>query len=101
MPSTYIYSFNWVKWTFRVNGRNVDQATLEKGVRDFTAFWAHKNGVSLDDTKFEIRVKKIETSSVWKKDHLKHQMAQPWIGGGFIQWKNKRFISNIKNIESV
>lgn len=101
MPSTYLYSFNWVKWTFRVNGRNVDQAKLEKGVRDFTAFWAHKNGVSLKDAKFEIRVKKIESSSVWKENHLKSQMNKPWISAGFIDWENNQFTSHIKNIESL
>lgn len=100
-PSKYIYSFNWVKWTFRVNGINVDQNKLEKGVRDFTAFWAHKNGVSLTDAKFKIKVKKIESSSVWKDNHLEIQMNKPWIDGGYVEWKNDQYYPSIKEIEKL
>ncbi len=74
---------------------------LNKGVRDFTAFWAYKNNINLDDAKFLIKVKKIDTPNGWEKDFLNKQIAKPWIDGGFVEWKNKEFISNIKDIESL
>ena len=79
----------------------MDQNKLEKGVRDFTAFWAHKNGVSLTDAKFKIKVKKIESSSVWKDNHLEIQMNKPWIDGGYVEWKNDQYYPSIKEIEKL
>ena len=97
-PGYYNYGFNWVKWTFRVNGPTINQSNLNRGVRDFTAFWAKRHGVSLKNATFRIKVKKIEKPS-WRKDFLREQMAKPWVDGGYVVWKNRRFTSKIKNIE--
>ncbi len=100
-PDLYIYGSNWVNWTFRVNGMNVNQNVLSSGVKRYTAFWAYKNGVNLQNTMFLIKVKKIESPKGWQKDFLNKQIAKPWIDGGYIEWKDKKFISHIKEIESL
>ena len=101
-PDYYIYGFNWVKWTFRVNSTNINTENLNKGVRDFTAFWAKKcMKIDLSEARFEVRVKKIDIPKGWEKDFLNKQIAKPWMDGGFIEWKDNTFISHIKNIEKL
>jgi predicted DCC family thiol-disulfide oxidoreductase YuxK len=101
-PDYYIYGFNWVKWTFRVNSPNINTEILNKGVRDFTAFWAKKcMKIDLSEARFEVRVKKIDIPKGWEKDFLNKQIAKPWMDGGFIEWKDNTFISHIKNIEKL
>ena len=101
-PDYYIYGFNWVKWTFRLNSPNINTENLNKGVRDFTAFWAKKcMKIDLSKARFEVRVKKIDIPKGWEKDFLNKQIAKPWIDGGYVEWKDKKFISHIKDIESL
>ena len=100
-PSSYITGFNWVRWTFRANAPNINQTRLNRAVRDFTAFWATKNGVSLEDATFNIKVKKVDIPKEWKKDFLRNQMAHPWLDGGSVRWQKKEFVSNIKDIEKI
>lgn len=100
-PGNYLIGHNWVKYTFRVNAPHVNQENLIIGLRDFTAFWAHKNGINLDNATFEIRVKKNEQPTEWEKDFLHKQLANPWIPAGTIEWKNKEFNANIAVIEDL
>ncbi|WP_046755608.1 HTTM domain-containing protein [Kordia jejudonensis] len=101
MPESYIYGANWVKWTFRVVGTNVNNYYLTDGIKDFTAFWAHKNNVDLNDARFTVKVKKVETPREWKKDFLHKQQKKPWIDAGEVIWKSKKFEANIVNVESL
>src|SRR3546814_8295382 len=64
--SSDLIGHNWVKYTFRVNSPNIDQEALKDGIRDFTSFWAHKNGISLHNAIFEIRVKKNLQPTKWE-----------------------------------
>jgi predicted DCC family thiol-disulfide oxidoreductase YuxK len=89
-PGPYIYGANWVKWTFRVNAPQVNMEELERGIRDFSAFWAFKNGINLENAVFEIRVKKIEVPRDWEKDFLLRQMSGAWIPAGKAIWENRR-----------
>ncbi len=100
-PDLYIYGQNWVNWTFRVNSLTITPEIINKGIERYTAFWAYKNGVSLKDATFLIKVKKIDSTVKWEKDFLNKQIAKPWIDGGFVTWENKEFQSNIKDIESL
>ena len=100
-PDKYIYSFNWVKWTFRVNNPHINQRNLERGVRDFTAFWAHKNNIDLNTTKFLIKVKKVDIPTQWEENFLSKQIAKPWIDGGYVEWNEDKFYGFIKDIESL
>ena len=103
-PSYYNYGTNWRKMSFSTNNGNINIKNLNSGVRDFTAFWANKSmKIDLVDAKFLIKVKKIESLKDWKwqKDFLNKQIAKPWMDGGYIEWKDKKFISHIKDIESL
>lgn len=97
----YLYGFNWVKWSFRVNNNKINQKKLEKGIRDFTAFWAKKNNVDLTDATFIIKVKKIEIPTEWEKDFLKQQMEKPWLDIGKVNWHNKQYQIQIPEVEKL
>lgn len=104
MPDFYIYGANWVKWTFRVISLNVSQGNLEKGVRDFTFFWAEHNGINLKLSRkhqFNIKVKKIDSPRGWEKDFLTKQIDKPWVNGGYVIWEKREFSSFLKNIEEL
>lgn len=100
-PSYYIYGANWVNWTFRVNSPNIKDRELHIGIEKYTAFWAHKNNIDLNDATFLIKVKKIEGTDKWEKDYLNKLIDNPWISGGEVIWKNEKYFSKIKDIESL
>lgn len=91
----------WAKWGFRVNSANIDKDQLEMGLRDFTSFWAYKNNVDLKSSKFKILIKHNDSPSGWQENFLQEQLAKPWISGGYVEWKNEKFYSYIKDIESL
>ena len=100
-PGDYLWGFNWVKRSFRVNNNIVDQENLKNGIRDFTAFWAKKNRVNLNDATFIIKLKKIETPKGWEKDFLKRQMEKPWQNIGTATWKDKKYSIEIPEVEKL
>ncbi len=101
-PSWYLYGFNWVHWTFRVNGPSINTLELEKGIRDFTAFWMHKVKKQEGTQKFIILIKKIDVPQQWEKNFLEKQMEKPWIEVGYANWINKQFTFYLcKDIENM
>jgi predicted DCC family thiol-disulfide oxidoreductase YuxK len=100
-PSYYIYGANWVNWTFRVDSPNIETIELYSGIKRYTAFWAHKNNIDLNDATFLIKVKKIDDVTKWEKDFLNKQIDKPWISGGEVIWKDEKYFSKIKDIESL
>jgi hypothetical protein len=100
-PSTYLFGTNWRKMSFGTNGANIDSIKLANGIRDFTAFWAHKNNIDLNNAKFNIKVKKIDTPTKWQEDFLNIQIAKPWMDGGSIIWQSEKYIPYIKEIEKL
>lgn len=90
-PGSYIYGPNWVKWTFRVNSPEVNMEQLTEGIRDFTAFWAHKHSIDLKDATFKILVKKINVPHKWEKDFLSKQIQKPWVDAGEVKWEDSQF----------
>jgi predicted DCC family thiol-disulfide oxidoreductase YuxK len=100
-PDVYIYGANWVNWTFRVNGHKINNINLNKGLSNYTAFWAYKNNINLNNATFIIKVKKIVSTDKWKKNFLRKQILKPWINGGYVEWKNQVFQSYIKDIEAL
>jgi predicted DCC family thiol-disulfide oxidoreductase YuxK len=97
----YIYGFNWVKWTFRANAPHINNKNLKTSVRDFTSFWAFKNGKNPKDLKYFIYVKKVDSATEWKKDFLQDQINKPWIIAGFAFWKNNDFKWQVVDIEGI
>lgn len=101
-PDWYIYVGHWVNWSFvEVVTANVVQSDLEKGLRRYSAFWAHQNDVDLIDAKFIIKVKKIDYPKEWSKNFCKIQREAPWVYGGEIIWKNKEMTTNLRIIEDI
>lgn len=100
-PGPYLYGALWCKWNFRVVTAAPQQAAVEKGIRDFTAFWAEKHGVSLMNCRFNVKVKHIATWSHWQKDFLREQMSAPWQDAGQVVWKDKTFFSLMKPVTNL
>ncbi len=100
-PGYYNYGPNWVKWTFRVNSPNIHKFRLERGIRSFTAFWAHQNDVDLNRANFKIKVKRIAIPGDFEKDFLTRQIEKPWQDGGEVLWRNRNFVPRIANIEAI
>lgn len=100
-PDTYLYSFNWVKWTFRVDAPKINQEELKQGIRDFAIFWAIKNGHHPDSLKFRIYVKRCEIPLQWERNFLKKQMEKPWKEVGVALWRDGQFLISIPDIESL
>jgi predicted DCC family thiol-disulfide oxidoreductase YuxK len=100
-PGLYNYGTNWRKMSFSTNSPNIKEEALNSGIRDFTAFWAHKNNVDLINAIFLVKVKKLDVPNGWEKDFLKRQIQKPWIDGGYIKWENNKFKSFIKDIEKL
>lgn len=100
-PGDYLFGPNWAKWTFRVNNPQITHVDLISGIRDFTAFWAYKNNISLEDAVFEIRVKKNKGPKHWEEDFLNKQLQHPWLEGGMVRWKKGEFYPQVKIIENM
>ncbi|MFD0962624.1 hypothetical protein [Pseudofulvibacter geojedonensis] len=93
----------WAFLGFRTNGTLVKPKKFEYGIARFTAFWARKNGISLNDATFKIKVKKIDSPNwKWEKDYLSKQLDKPWQDAGELIWlKEKAQINLIKAIEEI
>lgn len=86
MVDKYIYSFSWVKWTFRVVGPKINQIRLEKGMKDYVRFWLQKNKNYRDNlAQFIIQTKEIQVPTQWEKDFLNKQIEIPWQNVGTIK----------------
>lgn len=92
---------NWAYLTWRVNGPDIDMERLGRGIMRYTAYWAFQNQVDLDETRFEVRVKKIKMPTSWEVGFLKQQMEQPWLDAGYVIWQDQTCIPFIKDIESL
>lgn len=97
----YAYSFTFVKWTFRVNGPKVDEYRLQKGIRDFTAFWLYKNGMNTTNAHFNVWVKKIDIPNAWENNFLEKQTQNKWIDAGSVDWVDNTFHFRLIEIESL
>ena len=100
-PGFYSWDRYWLKWTFRTAARNIKPELLRDGIEKYTAFWASKHGVDLNNATFLVKVKKIDNPTGWEKDFLHHQQSKPWISGGEVRWINKEYHPAIKDIEGL
>jgi predicted DCC family thiol-disulfide oxidoreductase YuxK len=97
----YDYSFNWVKWTFRVVDNHIQSRKLDLGIRDFATFWAVNNGHDLQVVKFNIFVRSLEIPTEWEEDFLKKQKAKKWKMIGQAYWQGDQFITDFPDIETI
>jgi len=80
---------NWAKWNFRVNRPTYDEQLFTDGVIKYCAFWAGRNNISLKNTKFKLKLKKIKTPLVYEKDFLMNNRTEDnWITFGELNWVN-------------
>jgi predicted DCC family thiol-disulfide oxidoreductase YuxK len=97
----YIYGPNWAKWTFRTDAPLIDNEKLKNGVRDFTSFWAVKQGKDPKKLKYLVHVKRVDSASEWEIDFLHKQTSKPWVNAGVANWNGDTFTWNVSNIESL
>ncbi|MDT8347470.1 MAG: HTTM domain-containing protein, partial [Flavobacteriaceae bacterium] len=66
----------WANWGFRVNSQNLNYPLMKMGIPRYVSFWAHKNGVELDNSTFTILSKNIDPLDLksWEKGYLRRQV---------------------------
>jgi len=100
-PGAYLSGAIWLKWVHSVVSAKVDQQRLAKGIRSFTAFWAHQHGVDLANCRFSVKVKKIAVPTTWQRDFLNQQLRKPWQDAGFVTWHDQQFAAHLATIEAL
>ncbi|HLF55425.1 MAG TPA: HTTM domain-containing protein [Thermoanaerobaculia bacterium] len=84
---------------FWVHGVCADGASRERirdAVRQLTAFWSARHGVSLDAARFRIRAKTLEPAKGWEPGLLRRQRARRWRAVGTASWTAGRFAFELK-----
>jgi hypothetical protein len=87
----YAFGRFWCNWLFQCTHKHCDLATIERGVRRYTAFWAAKNNISLNDATFSVQVKRLDTIGKWERDFLWRQTQKPWQLAANGTWQNNQF----------
>ena len=100
-PGPYLSGAVWLKWTYYVVSGKLDRARLEKGLRSFTAFWAHHNGVDLRRCRFRVKVKKIAEAHSWQRDFLNQQLVAPWQDAGTVEWRDYECTPHLADIKAL
>jgi len=100
-PGKYQNGPMWTRWSFRVTGPHFRDEKLQKGLRDYTAFWIGQTNHSFKDARFRVWVKYMDTPTGWEYNFLRNQMAKPWNDAGTVQWSNKEFSTQLVNIEEI
>lgn len=92
MPQEYLCGGSWANYNFRVNGPYVthNSESLREGFIRYSAFWAYKNDLDLDDLEFIIVTKEIEGPFKWEKDMLRRNREATWDEIGTLMWRNNR-----------
>jgi predicted DCC family thiol-disulfide oxidoreductase YuxK len=100
-PGAYLYGPVWLKWTYGTVSGHIDQPRLEKSIRNFTAFWANKHQVDLNNCRFQVKVKKIAEATNWQPNFLNQQLAAGWQDAGTVQWRQQQFSANLAAINKL
>ncbi len=100
-PGTYLYGPVWLKWTYGTVSGHIDQERLEKSIRNFTAFWATKHQVDLNNCRFEVKVKRIAEATNWQPNFLNRQLAAGWQDAGTVEWQHQQFSAHLAVINTL
>jgi hypothetical protein len=76
---------------------NIDNQRLSKFIMKTTAFWGIKSGLVLDDTTFNIKLKKISAPSFWVPNLLASNLSGNWITIGKATWHNNAIKLSLPN----
>lgn len=74
---------------------NIDEIRLKKFIMKVTAFWGKKTGLTLEDTQFIVKMKKIRAPLVWEKDLRNSNLSGEWQAIGSAQWVGKEVKINL------
>ncbi|NOQ76487.1 MAG: DUF393 domain-containing protein [Methylococcaceae bacterium] len=92
-PEGKLQAPNWGRvhsmWANIAVTPNIDNHRLSKFIMKTTAFWGINSGLTLDDTKFNIKLKKISAPNHWVKDLLKSNLSGTWSTIGHATWTKK------------
>ena len=92
---------NWGRvhsmWANRAVTPNIQEPNLNKALLKLTAFWGTKVGLSLDNAKFRILSKPINTPSEWEPDLRSNNLKGSWVVVGSVSWAHYKFQSNFSN----
>jgi hypothetical protein len=91
----------WVNYTFRTVGAKVNNPRLSEGLRRETWYWATRNGVSLRDAEFIVKLKKVAPAFEWQKDITEKNLAAPWLDVGTVIWKDGQCTVTLPEIEAL
>lgn len=92
----------FAKWNWRDIGTKIDADRLAAGTKKVTAFWVKQSGLRhLDDIKFSVMVKRLDTPNGWEPNFYRRQQEKSWQEAGTVEWKDGEFIANIRDIESM
>ncbi len=68
---------------------NINNVRLKKFIMKVTAFWGQKIGLDLENTVFNIKMKKIDSPVRWVPDQLHKNFASEWVSIGSVYWRHK------------
>jgi predicted DCC family thiol-disulfide oxidoreductase YuxK len=91
-PDGRLKSPNWGRvhsmWANIAVTPTIDNQRLSKFIMKTTAFWGIKSGLVLDETTFNIKLKKISAPSYWVPNLLASNLSGNWITIGEATWHN-------------
>ncbi len=68
---------------------HIEPLRLRKFIMKVTAFWGINSGLKLDETIFQLKMKKIKAPFIWEKDLLNSNLAGKWVTIGSASWQGK------------
>jgi hypothetical protein len=68
---------------------------LQKFIMKISAFWGQKIGLNLENTVFQIKMKKISAPSYWVHNLLHSNLSGPWTTIGTAKWHNNAISFNL------
>ncbi|NOT86507.1 MAG: DUF393 domain-containing protein [Methylococcaceae bacterium] len=75
----------------------INSVRLRKFIMKVTAFYGKKEGLNINQTTFEIKLKKIQAPSVWIYDQLNQNLTGEWQKIGFATWHDNNFDLSLPN----
>jgi predicted DCC family thiol-disulfide oxidoreductase YuxK len=80
----------------------INNVRLRKFIMKVTAFWGQEIGLNLEDTVFNVKMKKIDAPTHWVSDQLHLNFASEWITIGSVRWHGKEISYDLpKDINSL
>lgn len=98
-PQWYNYGLNWTQFTFGTydDEGKMSEKKLKNSIRDYTAFWSHKNGKSTQNGNYKLHLKLLETpQNGFEFDFLTQQQGKPWVELAKATWKDNLFEMTIQ-----